>query len=226
MRRTLVFDVNETLLDVQALEPLFVDIFGDGNARKEWFSTLLLYSEVATLAGPYADFPAIADAALTMTAERRGVRLSERDRGRILAGMLALPAHADATAGLSRLRDAGFHLVALSNSSHAAVNTQLTSAGLAPFFERMFSVESVRRFKPAPEPYQIVARELGVDTRGLRMIAAHAWDIVGAMQAGCQGAFVARPGAVWYPLTPPPDAIGPDLVAIAARIIALEVSPV
>jgi len=52
MPRILVFDVNETLLDVQALEPLFADAFGDGGAQREWFSTLLLYSEVATLAGP------------------------------------------------------------------------------------------------------------------------------------------------------------------------------
>lgn len=224
MKRILVFDVNETLLDVRALEPAFLHLFGDGNARRDWFSTLLLYSEAATLAGPYIDFPAIAGAALDMTAERRGIRLLATDRDHILKGTLTLPAHADAAAGLQRLRDAGWRLVALSNSGQAAVEAQLTNAGLSLYFERMFSVESVRRFKPAPEPYQFVARELGVDTSGLRMVAAHAWDIMGAMRASCAGAFVARPGAVWFPLAPPPDAIGPDLPAVAERVIALETS--
>lgn len=222
MRRILVFDVNETLLDVQALEPLFVDAFGGAGVRQEWFSTLLLYSEVATLAGPYADFPVIAGAALDMAAERRGIRLSAHDRDRILTGLSTLPAHLDAANGLRRLRDAGFRLVALSNSSQAAVQTQLTSAGLSAFFERSFSVESVRAFKPAPAPYQFVARALGVGTEGLRMVAAHPWDVIGAMRAGCAGAFVSRPGHVWYPLAPPPDIVGPDLVAVAERIEATD----
>ncbi|MBI3494293.1 MAG: haloacid dehalogenase type II [Acidobacteria bacterium] len=222
MPRIIVFDVNETLLDVSALEPHFVRMFGDARVLREWFSTLLLYSEVATLAGPYADFPAIGRAALDMTAMSRGVRLSDEDRGRILDGMLTLPAHPEAPAGLQRLRDAGLRLVALTNSSPTVVDAQLRNAGLATFFERAFSVESVRRFKPAPEPYRFVAKELGVETGGLRMVAAHAWDIVGAMRAGCAGAFVARPGKVLYPLAPPPDIVGPDLRAVADQIVAAE----
>ena len=222
MPRIIVFDVNETLLDVSALEPDFVRVFGDGRALREWFSTLLLYSEVATLAGPYADFPAIGGAALEMTAMSRGMQISVEDRDRILESMLALPAHQEVPAGLQRLRDAGLRLVALTNSSPSAVHAQLRNAGLSALFEREFSVESVRRFKPAPEPYQFVARELGVATGGLRMVAAHAWDIVGAMRVGCAAAFVARPGKVLYPLAPPPDIVGPDLRVVADQIVAIE----
>lgn len=222
MPRIIVFDVNETLLDVSALEPYFVRVFGDGRALREWFSTLLLYSEVSTLAGPYADFPAIARAALEMTAMIRGVQISDEDRDRILESMLALPAHPEVPAGLQRLRDAGLRLVALTNSSSSAAEAQLRNAGLSMFFERVFSVDSVRRFKPAPEPYRFVAQELGVETGGLRMVAAHAWDIVGAMRAGCAAAFVARPGKVLYPLAPPPDIAGPDLQAVAGQIVSAE----
>lgn len=222
MPRIIVFDVNETLLDVSALEPHFIRVFGDARMVREWFSTLLLYSEVATLAGPYADFPAIGRAALDMTAMSRGVQMSDEDRDRILESMLTLPAHPDVPAGLQRLSNAGFRLVALTNSSPTAVNAQLSNAGISAWFERAFSVESVRRFKPAPEPYRFVARELGVETGGLRMVAAHAWDIVGAMRAGCAAAFVARPGKVLYPLGPQPDIIGPDLRVVADHIAAAE----
>lgn len=53
MPRLIVCDVNETLLDIGALEPQFKQAFGDGRALQDWFGTVLLYSEVATLAGPY-----------------------------------------------------------------------------------------------------------------------------------------------------------------------------
>ena len=75
-RRILVFDVNETLLDINALEPHFARAFGSGQVLREWFSTLLLYSNVASLSGPYADFGAIAGAALDMVAESRGDRVA------------------------------------------------------------------------------------------------------------------------------------------------------
>lgn len=221
-RRILVFDVNETMLDVNALAPLFTRAFGSEQVLREWFSTLLLYSNVVSLAGPYADFGAIAGAALDMIASARGVSLAPADRDAILGGIRTLPAHSDVRSGLGVLRKAGFRLVTLTNSAPAAVEKQLENAGLRDFFDRSFSVDAVKRFKPAPEPYQYVARELGVTTSALRLVAAHAWDIVGALQAGCAAAFIARPGKVLYPLGPKPDVIAPDLVAAADLIVAAE----
>jgi 2-haloacid dehalogenase len=54
----------------------------------------------------------------------------------------------------------------------------------------------------------------------MRLIAAHAWDVAGAMRAGCAAAFVARPGALWNPLLEKPDVWGKDLREIADLIIA------
>jgi len=49
-----------------------------------------------------------------------------------------------------------------------------------------------------------------------------AWDIVGALRAGCAAAFVARPGNVPYPLGPKPDISGPDFRSVANQIVAVE----
>jgi 2-haloacid dehalogenase len=219
-RRILVFDVNETMLDINALQPHFARAFGDGQVLREWFSTLLLYSNVASLAGPYSDFGAIAGAALGMVAEARGVRLAPEDRDRILGGTRSLPAHADVRPGLERLRKEGFRMVTLTNSAPVAVEQQLKNAGLTDLFERSFSVDAVKRFKPAPEPYRHVAQELGVSIGDLRMVAAHAWDVVGAIRAGCLAAFIARPGKVLYPLGPKPDIVASDFQAVAEQILA------
>jgi 2-haloacid dehalogenase len=113
MPHVIVCDVNETLRDIAALEPDFRRAFGNGRALQEWFSTVLLYSEVATLAGPYAEFAAIGGAALDMTAAAKGIALSPDDRRQIMQGMLTLPAHAGVRESLQATCDAGLRLVTL-----------------------------------------------------------------------------------------------------------------
>jgi 2-haloacid dehalogenase len=220
--RILVFDVNETLLDLQPLAAHFQRVFGDAAVIHEWFSELILYSQGLTLADSYRTFGEIATAALQMIAEARGVTLSEQEARHIAGGIRTLPPHPEVAESLGRLKSAGFRLVTLTNSPMAVVAEQMANAKLQPFLERNFSVDTVRKFKPAPEPYRMVARELGVETNGLRMIAAHAWDIGGALQAGCAAAFVARPGKALFPLYPKPDIAGRDLREVSEAIIAAE----
>lgn len=224
MPRVIVFDVIETMLDTGALEPHFERVFGEKSVLREWFSQLLLYSEVATIAGPYFDFSTIAGAALDMTAASRKVMLSSNDKEQILEAMLSLPPHQDVHEALALLRDAGLRLVTLTNSNQRGMEEQLKNAGIETYFERKFSVDSVRKYKPAPETYQMVAKELNVTRSHLRMVAAHAWDIIGAMQAGCASAFVARPGKVLNPLAAKPDIVGDDLRSVANQIIRIELS--
>ena len=51
MARVCVFDVNETLLDLGALDPHFEQIFGDAGVRRAWFLQLLQSALVATVTG-------------------------------------------------------------------------------------------------------------------------------------------------------------------------------
>jgi len=136
--------------------------------------------------------------------------------------MLSPPPHPEVPAALETLRDAGLRLVTLTNSSQQAVDQQLANAGISKFFERNFSVDSIRRYKPAPEVYRMVAAELHVEPVRLRLVAAHAWDVLGAMQVLCAAAFVSRPGKVLFPLTPSPDIVAPDLKAVTEEILKRE----
>ena len=222
MARVCVFDVNETLLDLGALDPHFERVFGDAGVRRSWFLQVLQSALVATVTGVYSDFGAVGAAALDMTAEREGVKISDEDRRAILGGMRELPPHPEVPEALDRLRDAGLRLAALTNNTAEVAEAQLGNAGLSDRFEKILSADTVRRLKPAPEPYRAAAEALGVETAQVRLVAAHAWDVAGAMRAGCAAAFVARPGMVLDPLAEPPDVVGTDLSEIAASIIAAE----
>lgn len=222
MPRVIVFDVNETLLDMRALDPLFTRMFGAASARQAWFNQALQSAFVTTITGEYVNFTKIWTTALEMTAARYGTPLSADDCAAVLDGMRTLPPHADVPAALERLRSAGLRLAALTNSTEEVAMMQLSNAGLAHFFENIFSADIVRRLKPAPEPYEYAAVRLNVPIGRIRMVAAHAWDIAGASRAGCAIAFLARPGMVLDPLMPRPDIIGTDMAEVVDQILATE----
>ncbi len=218
--RIYAFDVNETLLDVAALDPLFSRMFGESGVWREWFAQMLQSAFVATITDRYADFGRIGAAALEMVAARRGVTLLPEDYTSLRDDMRRLPAHPEVPAALMRLRNTGARLVALTNSTQEVVEAQLSNAGLRALFERVFSADSVRRLKPAPEPYRMVAEQMGVAISQVILVAAHAWDIAGAANAGCGTAFITRPGMVADPLAPHPDIAGADLAEVTQRILA------
>ena len=222
MPRVCVFDVNETLLDLGALDPHFERIFGDASTRQAWFGQFLALWLTEMVTGEYTDFGTIGGGALEMVAERQDVDLSEEDKQQILGGMQELPPHPEIEENLSRLRDASIRLAALTNSTQQVADAQIDNSGLRESFEQVLSADAVERLKPSPEPYRMAAESLGVEVGQVRLVAAHAWDVVGAMRAGCAAAFVARPGMVLNPLAGRPDVVGSDLREVADQILEIE----
>ena len=220
--RVLLFDVNETLLDLRVLDPVFERAFGDASVRRQWFGLVLRNAMALTITGDYQDFVAVGDASLDMVAQQHGVALGERERRSIRETMGNLPAHDDVLVTLKRLHGAGFRMAALTNSPLGAASRQLGNGGIAPFLDRIMSVEACRKFKPAAEAYQYAAATLGVPASEICMVAAHDWDIAGAMRAGCAGAYLLRPGRVLNPLYPAPDIAETDFHRLAERIIEAE----
>lgn len=223
--RVLAFDVNETLLDLSSLDPLFAELFGDPGLRRQWFSQMLQLAFVGAITNRYVDFTSAQHAALAMLAEREGVVLSDADGRRIVGAMRALEPHRDVTGALSRLRQAGFTLAALTNSPLDVSRDQLRHAALDEHFDAILSADQVQALKPRREAYELVAKTFDSALGDVRLIAAHAWDVAGALAAGCRAAFVARPGMVLSPLGPRPDIVGTDLGEIASHIIAASRTP-
>lgn len=213
-----LFDVNETLLDLRVLEPLFARAFGSAQAREVWFRQMLLLAFQATILDQYRPFGEHARAALRMLSHQLERPLSASDEQAILDQTQQLPAFPDVAPGLARLRQADFRLAALTNSTEAVGTAQLRHAGILDQFERVFSADRVRRLKPAPEPYRMAVHEMGVAPEGVWLVAAHGWDVAGAAAVGCRTAFLARPGKVLDPLAQPPTLIVENVGALADRL--------
>jgi 2-haloacid dehalogenase len=222
MARVCVFDVNETLLDMRALDPHFERVFGDASARQAWFDQFLALWLTEMVTGSYTDFGTIGGSALEVVAERQGVSLSGEDQQKILGDVQELPPHPEVEENLRRLREAGVRLAALTNSTQQVADAQIDNSGLRDHFKQVLSADAVQRLKPAPEPYRMAAKSLGVEISEIQLVAAHAWDVTGAMRAGCAAAFVARPGMVLNPLAERPGVVGSDLQEVADQILEVE----
>ncbi len=218
-----VFDVNETLLDIEFLAPLFQRLFGNKQVLREWFGQLVLYSGAVTLSGPYTTFFTLGQGVLKMLGTIHNVSVRQSDVDELRTRMLTMPAHPDVAAGLKQLKDANFRLVTLTNSPPDPQTSPLKHAGIDGWFEKSFSIDRVRRFKPAPQVYHMVAEELDVPTSAICMVAAHVWDTIGAQSVGCSGALIARPGNAPLPVhgLPQPQAVAPDLPGVATQLIKL-----
>ncbi|WP_372919959.1 haloacid dehalogenase type II, partial [Salegentibacter sp.] len=167
-------------------------------------------------------FGEIGAATLMMVAANNDIRLSREEAKEAISPITSLPPHPEVKEALAKLKEDGYRLVSLTNSSNAAVEKQFSNAGLLDLFEKHLSIEDIGKYKPHQDTYNWAARKLGVKPEDAMLIAAHGWDVAGALWAGWRAAFVSRPGQQQYPLAPTPEIVAPDLKLISDKLIAIE----
>jgi len=222
MKAVIVFDLVGTLLDLSALDPVFGRSFGDFKLRWEWFSEVLKIALATTATNHYREFNKITQAALRVVEERYQHSLNDPQREEIFQALKTLPPFSDVPDSLASLRRNGFRTLVLTNSKKETAEEMLKHAGILRHFDRVFSADAVQRLKPAPEPYRMVARELDIGPESILLVAAHSWDIAGAIRAGCQACFLRRPEQVLDEITPTPTLIVSDLRELAAQAVQLQ----
>jgi 2-haloacid dehalogenase len=216
----IVFDVNETLLDLRTMEPTFERIFGDKKDMRLWFAELILYSAALTVAGCYVPFTDIGAAVMRMQADTHGIEITEADKQELKDKFSTMPPYPEVPAALRKLRDAGFRLFTLTDNLLEVQTRQLTHGGIVDLFERRFSADGVKHHKPSRQAYGYVEKELGVSPSQLCLIACHTWDTLGAVAAGWEGALIKRVGNDVLGVGPQPQIVGNDLNDVADQLIA------
>src|SRR5277367_2662841 len=219
-RPLIVFDVNETLLDLQTMESVFERIFGQRQAMRLWFANFIMYSAALTVAGHYVPFTDIGAAVMKMLADTQGIKINEADKKELTERFSTMPPHAEVPAALRKLRDAGFRLFTLTDNLLEVQTRQLEHGGIANLFERRFSADGVKHHKPSREAYAYVEQELGAQPSQFCLIACHTWDTLGAVAAGWEGALIRRAGNDVLAVGPQPHIVGNDLDDVADQLIA------
>lgn len=220
--KVVLFDVNETLFDLTPLRQSLSELLGaDDDLLPLWFTTTLHHSLVETVTGSYKEFSEIGAAAMMMLAARRGIELDINSARRAIAEISECPLHGEVADSLSRLGGAGFVMGALTNSPQDLVEMRVEKAGIRPMLSELLSAGAIETYKPHVSTYQWAAKKMKVTPTDCLFVAAHGWDIAGAMRAGMRGLFVARPGANLYPLADMPEHVCKDLSGAADYLLEL-----
>jgi 2-haloacid dehalogenase len=216
----IVFDVNETLLDLETMQPTFERIFRERGAMRLWFANFIMYSAALTVAGCYVPFTDIGGAVMKMLADTLGIKITDADKRELTEKFSTMPPHAEVPAALRKLRTAGFRLFTLTDNLLEVQTRQLTNGGIVDLFERRFSADGVKHHKPSREAYAYVEKELGAKPSDFCLIACHTWDTLGAVAAGWEAALIKRPGNDVLGVGPQPQIVGDTLDDVANQLIA------
>lgn len=222
MEKACLFDINGTLLDLSSLDGFFVEAFGSAIYRQLWYETVLRTSMALSLADDYRPFSDIGEETLVSMSDAYGRNLDEASRESFETRLSELKAFTDVRAGLDLLKRAGYRLAALTNSAAPQAEALLEQNGLRSHFCEVLSTDAVKRNKPAPQPYLHTAEKLGIAPGKLWLVAAHAWDTMGAASAGLRAALVERRTHGLNGCFPRPDAAGADLGQVAHAIVCAD----
>lgn len=215
-----VFDAYGTLFDVAAAVRRVAEEPGQEAFRarwqevaETWRQTQLSYTWLRAAAGVHTDFWSVTSDALAYALEATGLENSGL-KTRLLQLYRELDAYPEVPEVLAALQAGGRQTAILSNASPMMLSDAVASAGIGDRLDALLSVESVGRFKPAPEAYALVGRQFGVPAREVVFVSSNGWDAWAATAYGFRTIWVNRKGAPLDRLTVRPDRVASDLLAV------------
>lgn len=220
--RVLVFDVYETLLDMNEVERRLNVITDSKRGYMLWFELFMQYCFANNSLDTFQDFMLLARATLQMTGMKLGRTISENDANDVLELLRHLPVREDIPSCLSELIDDHFTIIALTNAPEKTVFERMERTGLISYFELVLSAETIKKYKPEKRVYEWAAQKLNIKPDEMLMITSHGWDIAGAANAGMRTAFLKRNKQLLFPLSPKPDITADSLSEIVSILKSIK----
>lgn len=216
--RVVLFDVFETMLQVSELQHRFVDV---GRPPHEWevfFTRTLRDGMALTLAGGVRPFGEVARAALRTTVRHT---LSEQALDYVLAGFRELPPHPDVEHALVMLARARVPAYAFTHGAASVACDALDGAGLRTYLRGVMSCESIHAFKPPARVYHWACQQVDAPADRVALVAAHSWDVHGAVRAGLLGGLATRLEGAVPDVVARPHVAAERLDVVVERLLAL-----
>jgi len=196
LNRGILFDAYGTLFDVYSVSALSEELFpGKGAALAAlWRERQVDYSRLRTLSDQYVDFLTVTEDALRYSCARLRLDLSNEHCRRLLGQYHRLSPYSDVLPTLERLRAQRFSLAILSNGNPTMLDSAVAAAGMSGLFTHILSAAQVRKFKTAPEVYQLGVAAFDRPASELVFVSSNGWDACGATWFGYRTFWVNRAG--------------------------------
>ena len=218
--QAILFDAYDTLFDVYSIAHLAERLFsGTGDALALlWRDKQLEYTHLRTMCSMYKPFWEVTQDALVFSCRKLGLELDLDAQQALMSQYAKLPPFPECEQTIRQLREQGFRLGVLSNANSHMLDTVLKASDMRSLFNHVLSVDSVQKYKTAPEAYQIGADMLGIGARNILFVSSNCWDICGAGWFGYKTFWVNRAGAPLEELGVRPHGQGDSLTELLAFV--------
>ncbi len=192
-----VFDVYGTLLDFNSAVAGLAEQIGPKASQLSiiWRQKQLEYSWLRTLMGRHTDFDGITREALDYAIN--SLDLGELSLQEVLLDLFkGLRPFPEAPEAIVSIKSLGISTAVLSNGSYQTLQDSLQTSGLYHMFDRIYSIDTVGKFKPHPAVYQIASEGLDLEPSNIVFVSANGWDIAGAASFGFNTIWVNRSGSI------------------------------
>ncbi|MDE2259259.1 MAG: haloacid dehalogenase type II [Betaproteobacteria bacterium] len=221
MIKIVVFDAYGTLFDVYSIGALAEKLFpGQGTTLSSlWRDKQVEYTRLVTMSdteGPagsryYQSFEELTAASLRYCCHRLGLTLLPEHERQLMAQYTHLTAFPENIPVLKALRQQGLRTAILSNGNLEMLKPAVDSAGMTALLDEIISVASLRRFKTAPQCYDLVLRTFPVEKQEVLFVSSNAWDALGATWFGFTTLWVNRQNLPFETIGPKPSYTGSSL---------------
>tara|TARA_R110001599_G_scaffold338288_1_gene557230 strand:- start:339 stop:1034 length:696 start_codon:yes stop_codon:yes gene_type:complete len=219
--RIIFFDVVETVFSLAPLADKLTELDLPVGSDKLFFAQLLRDAFALSASGIFHTFPDIAKGTLTVMLHSLGHEVNETTLKEILGTFSRLPAHKDVKLALEKIKSTNCQAVFLTNGSRTNTKNLVRDNGIEHLVDDIISVEDFNIWKPQTELYRQAALKHSCAPENALLVAAHAWDIAGAIRAGFHGIWIQRQELLYHPLMAKPDDQATNLVDAVDRAIKL-----
>lgn len=219
--RIIFFDVVETVFSLAPLADKLTELDLPVGSDKLFFAQLLRDAFALSASGIFHTFPDIAKGTLTVMLHSLGHEVNETTLKEILGTFSRLPAHKDVKLALEKIKSTNCQAVFLTNGSRTNTENLVRNNGIEHLVDDIISVEDFNIWKPQTELYRQAALKHSCAPENALLVAAHAWDIAGAIRAGFHGIWIQRQELLYHPLMAKPDDQVTNLVDAVDRAIKL-----
>ena len=218
-QKMVVFDIIGTCFSLDKLQQQLTELGAPASTVKLWFAQSLRDAFALSHAGGYQPLKEILQAELPRTLKLLEVELNPDERSQVMEKLSQLELNQSASAAFKLLTQAGYQIVALTNGSQSATDKLLERAGVQKYFSEVYSCDAVSLTKPHQDVYKMVKTD---NLKQTWLVAAHAWDIMGAIQVGMRTAFVTQLEKEYLDVYPQPQIMAENLLEAARQIIEAE----